>query len=319
MTMARQMKAAVFQKFGTADQIQISNIDIPELKEGEVLVKIKAASVNPVDSAVREGWLQSNIPIVFPAIPGWDVAGIVEERAYSARRFETGDQVYAYARRPVVQFGTFAEYVVIPESYLSLKPKTLSFEQSAAIPLVGLTAFQSLIVAGRLQADQTVLILGASGGIGTMSIQIAKTKGATVIGVASKKNHTYMKELGADFTIDYHSNDFAGEIFMAAPKGVDLIFDAASGDTLRKSLGTLAPKGRLVSILNQGKDLPENIEFHYVFVEPNSKQLAALAELADEGRLKVPVIQKFTLDQTAEAMKAVESHHTQGKIVIVPE
>lgn len=317
--MVKQMKAAVFHEFGDAGKIQISTIDIPELREGEVLVKIKAASVNPVDSAVRAGYLKTLIPVSFPAIPGWDVAGIIEDRAYSARRFDLGDEVYAYARRPIVQFGTFAEYIVIPECYLALKPKTLSFEEAAGIPLVGLTAFQSLIVAGKLQADQTILILGASGGVGTMAIQIAKVKGATVIGVASEKNHTYMKELGADFTIDYHQTDLTAEIKKIAPEGVHLIFDAASGPTLQKSLNTLSPKGKLVSILNHGKDLPEDIDFTYVFVEPNSTQLATLAELADEGKLKVPISERFSLEQTAEAMRSIETHHTRGKIAIVPD
>ncbi|WP_423149652.1 NADP-dependent oxidoreductase [Rubrolithibacter danxiaensis] len=316
--MAKQMQAAVYDEFGSADKIQIKTIDLPELKEGEVLVKIKAAAVNPVDSAVREGYLKTFIPINFPAIPGWDVAGIVEERAYSARRFEVGDEVYAYARRPLVQYGTFAEYIVIPESYLALKPKTLSFEEAAGIPLVGLTAFQSLIDAGRLQENQTVLILGASGGIGTMAIQLAKEKGATVIGVASEKNHVYMKELGADYTVDYKETDLAAAIKRISPEGVDLIFDAASGETLQKSLDTLKPKGKLVSILNHGNDLPETINFHYVFVEPNSKELAALAEMAEKGHLKVPVSARFPLDQTAEAMRQIETHHTRGKIVIIP-
>jgi NADPH:quinone reductase-like Zn-dependent oxidoreductase len=316
--MARQMRAAVFNEFGSAEKIQISNIDIPELKEGEVLVRVMAASVNPVDSAVREGWLKAVIPVVFPAIPGWDLAGVIEERGYSARRFENGDQVYAYARRPVVQYGSYAEYIVIPESYLALKPKTLSFGEAAAIPLVGLTAFQSLIVAGRLQAKQIVLILGASGGIGTMAIQIAKEKGATVIGVASEKNQAYMKDLGADHTIDYHVSDLDAAIKNLAPEGVDLIFDAASGTTLKRSLSSLKLKGKLVSILNQGKDLPEDIDFQYVFVEPNSTQLSALAELADEGKLKLPALQQFPLEHTAEAMKEIETHHTRGKIVIIP-
>lgn len=316
--MARQMRAAVYNGFGSADTIQIGSVDIPELKEGEVLVKVKAAAVNPVDAAVREGHLQSFIPVSFPAIPGWDVAGIVEERGYSARRFEAGDEVYAYARRPVVQFGTFAEYIVIPESYLALKPKTLSFQEAAAIPLVGLTVFQGLIDLGRLQPGQIVLLLGASGGIGTMAIQLAKEKGARVIGVAGGKNHAYMRELGADFTLDYHETDITAEVKKIVPEGVDLIFDAASGETLQKSLGALKPGGKLVSILNRGEGLPANINFQYLFVEPNSTELAALAQLADEGRLKMHVSATFPLEQTKEAMKQIETHHTRGKIVIVP-
>src|SRR5690606_24632201 len=140
----KQMKAAFYHQFGGTDKIQIGQLDVPAWKEGEVLVRVKAAGVNPVDVAVREGYLKGMLPVNFPAIPGWDVAGVVEDRAFSARRFAVGDEVYAYARRPTVEHGTFAEYIVLPESYLALKPKNLSFEEAAGIPLVGLTAYQSM-------------------------------------------------------------------------------------------------------------------------------------------------------------------------------
>lgn len=316
--MERQMKAAVYDRFGPESELRIEMVGIPEVKEGEVLVRIKAAAVNPVDAAVKEGHLKSFIPVEFPVIPGWDMAGIVEERGFSARRFEIGDEVYAYARRPVVRYGTFAEYIVIPETYLALKPKTLSFEEAAGIPLTGLTAFQCLIDAGHLQPGQTVLILGASGGIGTMGIQIAREKEATVIGVASAANHDFMRDLGADYTIDYNGADIGAEVRTIARDGVDLIFDAASGESLKKSIKALKPGGRLVSILHDGKDLPEGINFTYVFVEPHSIELTVLAQLADEGKLRVPVSATFTLEQVSEAMKQIETHHTRGKIVITP-
>ncbi len=312
------MKAAFYEAFGGPEKIKVEELEIPELKEGEVLVRVKAAAVNPVDNAVMAGWLSSFLPVQFPAIPGWDVAGVVEDRAYSARRFNVGDEVYAYARRPVVQQGTFAEYIVIPESYLARKPKNLSFEEAAGIPLVGLTAYQSMFNAGNLQAGQTVLILGASGGIGNLGIQLAKWKGATVIGVASQKNHLFMQELGADHTIDYkdtHVGEAVKELF---PDGVDLIFDAASGDTLQQSLIALKPGGKLVSILNRGENLDKSIDFQYLFVEPNSTQLEHLRELADAGHLKVHVSETYSLDQAGEALQQIASHHTTGKIVEVP-
>lgn len=316
--MSKQMKAAVYTEFGAAEKVRITSVPVPEVKEGEVLVRIKAAGVNPVDVAIREGYLSSFIPVSFPAIPGWDVAGVIEERGYAARKFEIGDEVYGYARRPVVQYGTFAEYIVIPESYLALKPKTLSFEEAAGIPLVGLTAYQSLFDAGELQENQSVLILGASGGIGTMGIQLAKDKGATVVGVASGKNHAYMRELGADFAVDYQAEDLAGEVRKFIPEGVDLIFDAASGETLKRSVGALKSGGRLVSILSHGEDLPKDFSFKYVFVEPHSRELCLLAAKAEEGKLKVPELHTFPLEETVAAMKEIESHHTRGKIVIVP-
>lgn len=312
------MQAIYYEQFGGVEVLKTGQLDIPEVKEGEVLVKIKSAAINPVDASVRLGLLKTFLPYQFPVIPGWDVAGVVEERGFSARRFKAGDEVYAYARRPVVHFGTFAEYIVLPESYLALKPINLSFEEASGIPLVGLTAYQCLYVAGNLQEGQTVLILGASGGVGTMGIQLAKAKGARVIGVASEKNHAYMKTLGADGTLDYKGENISETVKKMVPGGVDLIFDCASGETLRQSLKALKPSGKLVSILNHGENLDKNINFQYVFVEPDATQLTHMSQLADEGKLKVHVSRQYRLDNAVEAFEQIETHHTTGKIVIIP-
>lgn len=316
--MAKQMKAATYTEFGGPENVSINTVNVPEVGEGEVRIRIKAAGVNPVDYAVREGYLKDFLPTEFPVIPGWDVAGVIEERGYSARRFNVGDEVYAYARRPVVQHGTFAEYIVIPESYIALRPKTISWEEAAGIPLVGLTAYQSLFDAGQLQEGQTVLILGASGGVGSLGIQLAKEKGATVVGVASEKNHAYMRELGADHTITYKGTDVGEAVKQLLPEGVDLLFDCASGETLQQSLRALKPQGKLVSILNQGQDLDPQIDFTYVFVEPNTQQLDHLRELTEAGKMRVPVSQTYSLQETVEAMKQIQTTHTTGKIVIMP-
>lgn len=316
--MAKQMRAALYEEFGGPEKVTIGQVEVPELKEGEVLVRIKAAGVNPVDYAVREGYLKDFLPTAFPVIPGWDVAGMVEDRGYSARRFNVGDEVYAYARRPVVQYGTFAEYIVLPESYLAKRPESISWEEAAGIPLVGLTAYQSLFDAGQLEQVHTVLILGASGGVGSLGIQLAKYKGASVIGVASEKNHAFMQALGADHTIDYKKGNVGEAVKAIAPDGVDIIFDCVSGETLDQSLPALKPGGKLVSILNQGEHLDPGIDFSYVFVEPNSSQLDHLREMAEDGQLKVHVSKTYSLDETAEAMKQIQTLHTTGKIVIVP-
>jgi NADPH:quinone reductase-like Zn-dependent oxidoreductase len=316
--MTKQMKAAVYDEFGGPEKVQLRTLEVPELQDGEVLVRIKAAGVNPVDYFVREGYLKDKLPYSFPVIPGWDVAGVIEERGYSARRFSLGDEVYAYARRPVVQFGTFAEYIVLPESYLAKKPISKSWEEAAGIPLVGLTAYQSLYDAGNLKKGQTVLILGASGGVGSLGIQLAKEKGARVIAVASEKNHAFMKELGADETVDYNNSNFAETIKNAAPDGIDLIFDCADGDTLKKSIPLLKSSGKLISIVNQGDDIDSAIDFEYVFVEPNATQLEHLSELADTGKLKVHISGTYSLDEAAEALNQIQTLHTTGKIVIVP-
>jgi len=312
------MKAVFVEETGSLDSLKFGDIDTPEVGEGEVLVRIKAAGVNPVDAAVVQGYLEGGIPHSFPLIPGWDLSGVVEKRGFSSRRFNEGDEVYAYARRPMIQWGTFAEYTVIPESYLSQKPNSVSHEESGAIPLVGLTAYQSLFDAGNLQEGQTVLILGASGGVGSFAIQLAKSKGANVIGVASEKNFEYMKELGADETISYEVSNIAESVQNVIPDGIDLIFDCSRGDALQKSINALKDGGKLVSITKSKPDIPSDIAFEYVFVEPNSKQLDHLRELVDEGKVSVPVSKTFSLENSEEALKQIQTLHTRGKIVITP-
>ncbi len=312
------MKAAYIEEFGGPDNIKTGSLEKPEPGDGEVLIKVEAAGVNPVDAAVVKGMLNEVIPADFPAIPGWDVAGVVEERGYSARRFETGDQVYAYARRPKIKHGTFAQYIALPESYVAKRPQKTSAAEAGGIPLVGLTAYQSLFDAGKLQEGETLLILGASGGVGSMAIQLAKWKGANVIGVAGTSNQEYMKEMGADHTIDYTKGDVGEAVSKIAPDGVDLIFHCSRGDSLKQSADTIKRNGRLISITNSKPERREDIYFEYVFVEPNAVQLKQLARLADDGHLNIHVSKTYNLDDTAEALAKIETLHTRGKIIITP-
>lgn len=316
--MSTPMKASYFKEFGELDHIQTGTLKRPEPGEGEVLVRVKAAGVNPVDAAVTRGMLNDVIPAEFPAVPGWDMAGVVEECGYAARRFKKGDEVYAYARRPTVQHGTFAEYVSIPESYIAQRPHQITMVETGGIPLVGLTAYQALFQFGNLEEDQTLLILGGSGGVGTMAIQLAKTVGATVIGVASGRNQDYMKELGADETIDYSAGNVGEAVKEVAPDGVDFIFHCSRGESLDQSIGTLKSGGQLISITNRNPEIPGDITFQYVFVEPNAKQLKHIQQLADEGHIKVPVSKTFELGEVSTALQEIESLHTRGKTVITP-
>lgn len=315
----KKMKAARYEQFGDPEKnVKIDTVEIPELKEGEVLVKVKAAGVNPVDAIIQSGAYKDKMPHSLPVIPGWDLAGIVEERGFSARRFEKGEAVYAYVRRPEIKWGTFAEYIVAPESYLTRKPQTLCWEDSAAIPLAGLTAYQALFSSGKLSKGEKVLIIGASGGVGSFAIQLAKHKGAEVTGVASKENHEYMKELGAKHTIDYKNNDLGKAAKEHWKSGADLIFDCVGGDSLEQAIKALKPGGKIVSIKSRGEDLDDALDFEFVFVEPNSSQLNQLRELADRGTLKVNVTKIYSIEETAEALKEISNLHTTGKMVIVP-
>ena len=316
--MSKKMKASYIEEFGDPDTVKTGELDRPEPGEGEVLVRVKSAGVNPVDSAIVRGMLKDAIPSKFPLIPGWDAAGVVEECGYAARRFSEGDKVYAYARRPFIQHGTFAEYIALPESYLAHSPEKLTPEEAGGVPLAGLTAWQSLFDAGDVQKGDVVLILGASGGVGTFAVQFAKWKGARVIGVASSGNHDYLKELGADDTVDYKENHVGEAVEKMASAGVDVIFDCSRGEALEQSMSTLIKNGRLVSITNRDPDRRADIRFEYVFVEPNARQLEKISELADNGYVKTPVTKAFRLEEAGEALQQVESLHTRGKMVITP-
>ena len=318
--MAQQTQAAYYTEFGGIDKIKVGPLDLPEPGEGAVLLRVKAAGINPVDYVVREGHFQQAVPSAFPTVPGWDVAGIIEKRGHAASRFAEGAEVYGYVRRPVVQHGTFAERIVVPECYLAARPEKLTWEEAGGLPLAGLTAYQSVITAGQLKAGETVLILGASGGVGGSAIQLAKNVGAKVIAVASASSAGHMRELGADFTIDYKAGPITEAVKRVAPAGVDLVFDAASGDTLTQSLPTLKPNGRLISVLSDGKNLslPAGVRFQHVMAQPSVPDLDHLRELADSGKLKVPVAQTFALADVKKAFEQIETKHTTGKVVIVP-
>ena len=317
--MAEQTQAAYYNELGGIDKIQVGPLDLPDVKEGEVLLRVKAAGINPVDAVVREGKFAQVVPAEFPVVPGWDVAGVIEKRGHAASRFAEGAEVYGYVRRPVAQHGTFAERLVVPECYLTLRPSALTWEAAGGLPLVGLTAYQSVITAGQLKAGETVLILGASGGVGGTAIQLAKNVGATVIAVASASSADHMKELGADHTIDYKAGPVDEAVKKIAPQGVELLFDAISGDTLTQSLSALKPDGRLISVLNDGKslDLPAGVRFQHVMAQPSVPDLDHLRALVDAGKLKIPIAATFPLADVKKAFEQIESHHTTGKVVIV--
>jgi NADPH:quinone reductase-like Zn-dependent oxidoreductase len=318
--MATQTTAAFYTEFGGIDKLQVGPLDLPEIGESDVLLRVKAASLNPLDYIVREGYFQQAVPSAFPAVPGTDVAGIVEQVGPGVTRLRVGDEVFGMVYRPTLQHGTCAERLVVPEGYLTRRPQGLSWEAAAGLPLASLTAYQAAIKVGRPQADETVLILGGSGGVGSTAIQLAKHAGATVIAVASAKNAAFMKSLGADFTIDYAAGPVAEAVRQVAPQGVDLLFDAVDGDTLTHSLAALKPTGRLVSVLNEGEELvlPGGVQFTHVYAHLSVPDLEHLRDLAEAGHLQIPIAITLPLADIKQAFRQLESKRTVGKIVIIP-
>ena len=313
------MRACIIEQFGGRDQMKAASLPEPEPGEGEVLIRIHAAGINPVDWKIREGMLKEMFPHRFPLILGWEMAGVVEATGHSARRFKAGDEVYAYARRPEIHKGTYAEYIVLPESYLARKPAGLSMTEAGSIPLTALTAFQALFEAGRLRKGQSVFILGASGGVGSSAVQLAAGAGARVIGLASEANHDYVKSLGAEAMIDYQRGDFIQSLGELLPQGADLVFDCRGGDTLVRGQLCVRPGGRLVSItehVDEESLKQRDVRFGYVFVEPNAPQLDHIRELVEKGRFKPNVSHTFSLVEAVNAHEQMETGHTRGKIVL---
>ncbi|WP_367131616.1 MULTISPECIES: NADP-dependent oxidoreductase [Streptomyces] len=305
------MKAISYRTYGGSEVLEYGERPNPKVGPDSVLVKVKAAAVNPVDWKARAGYLDPALDAVFPVIPGWDVAGVVVRPGADATEFAEGDEVIGYVREDFLSRGTFAEYVAAPVRTLARKPKNLTFEQAAGLPLAGLTAYQALVKALRLWEGETVLIHAASGGVGSMAVQVARHFGARVIGTASERNHEYLRSLGAEPVL--YGDGLAERVRALAPEGVDSVLDLAGGDALTVSPGLLTHGGRLASVADPAVI---GLGGRYVFVRPDRSDLTALADLAENGKLMVEVAKTFPLERAADAHRLSEEGHTRGKIVV---
>ncbi|MCB1136142.1 MAG: NADP-dependent oxidoreductase [Chlamydiia bacterium] len=313
------MKAIVIEDFGGVDKLHISDIPRPEPKKDEVLIEIAYAGVNPVDWKIREGYLKNWLPHSFPLTPGWDAAGRIVDKGKNVSDFKIGDEVWGYCRLPTVQHGTYAEYICVPASNIAPKPKSLSLAQAAAIPLVALTAWQAIFDFGQLRADQAILIHAGAGGVGSMAIELAKHVGALVLTTASKKNHQYVLDLGADHAIDYTQDNFVSSCRRILPTGLDMVLDCVGADTLKQSLQLVKPGGVLASIvdpLEREFGAAKNVKTGFVFVEPNGAQLRSIGDLFEKGEIRAPKVEELRLDEAATAQEKSRSGHTCGKLVL---
>jgi NADPH2:quinone reductase len=313
------MKAILMEDFGGAEQLKAGRREIPQPGPGEVQIQIAYTAVNPVDWKIRAGLLQNRLPHHFPLIPGWDAAGIISTIGQGVTKFKVGDQVFAYCRKPVVEWGTYAEYVCYEAENVAFKPTHLSFAQAAAIPLAGLTAWQALFDTAELKRGETVLIHAGAGGVGSLAIQFAKLAGAYVLTTAREANHAYVKSLGADVAIDYHIHPVDAEVKKKVPEGVDVVFDTIGGQTLADSFAFLKPGGRLVTIVEPpSQELAEHFKVKalYLFVSPNGKELQHIADLLQEGKVKPIKIEEMPLESAGEAQEKNRQRHTPGKIVL---
>jgi NADPH:quinone reductase-like Zn-dependent oxidoreductase len=271
-----------------------------------------AAGVNPVDAELRDGKWAGRFGPKPPFIPGSDIAGIVEKTGADVKNLKPGDAVYAYPS--LNRCGGYAEYTIARITEVAPKPKSLTFEEAATVPIAALTAWQALVDSAKLSSGQTVLIHGGSGGVGSFAIQIAKTRGARVIATASTHNQETLKQLGADVTVDYTTQKFED-----VAKDVDVVLDTVGGDTLKRSYGVLKKGGfvaTLVARLDKAEMEKRGIRGETIGVDPNAKELTQLAELIDAKKIRPLVSETFPLAEARKAQEQAATGHTRGKIAL---
>ena len=311
--MTTTMKAVRIHAYGGPEMLHYEeNIPRPALRSDDILIRVRAAAVNPVDWKIREGWLQGFLHHILPLTLGWDVSGEVVEVGPEAHGFTVGDEVYA--RPDIERDGTYAEYIAVKASEVALNPVTLDPVQAAAVPLTALTAWQALVDAAQLQAGQTVLIHAAAGGVGSLAVQLAKARGARVIATASAVNIGLVTQLGADQFIDYTQTRFE-----EAAKDVDVVLDTIGGDTQERSWQTLRPGGILVSVVSPPSETvaaERGVRSVFVFIHPSGEQLTAIAQLIDEGRIKPLIHTVLPLNEVRQAHVISQGGHARGKIVL---
>lgn len=305
------MQAVQINEFGDRSVLALNDIAIPTPAGNEVLIKVKAAAVNPVDWKIREGYLQPLLNHSLPLTLGWDVAGEVAAMGEQVTSLKVGDAVYS--RPEISKNGSYAEYMTVTADEVALKPKSLSWQEAAGVPLAALTAWQALYDHAQLAAGERVLIHAGSGAVGQFAIQLAKLRGAYVYTTTSARNTELVLGLGADESIDYQQEDFS------ALKDIDVVFDTVGGETQANSWETLKQGGRLVSITETPDEAiatQHGVTAAFCFVQPNREQLEKLAEIADAGQLKVSIDSEFGLDQVAAAHERSETGRAQGKVII---
>jgi NADPH:quinone reductase-like Zn-dependent oxidoreductase len=311
------MRAIAINGWGGRDKLEIVDVEPPPVAPDGVLVRVRAAGLNPVDWKTREGRQAERFPYHFPLILGWDAAGVVEKVGPAVTWFKPGDEVFGMVRRHDLQYGTYAEYTTAPEGFFAHKPESQSFEEAAAMPLAALTAHQGLEALG-LRGGETLFVGAGSGGVGHFAIQLAAARGARVIASASERNQDFLRELGAE-PVDYGAGDVSERVRELSPDGgVDAAFDVFGGDEQARAMDLLRRGGRIVSIATPPEPR-EHIEVHYIFVRPTGWQLGDLADMVTEGSLRVHVEDTFPLERAADAMERLETGRVRGKLVLTVE
>jgi NADPH:quinone reductase-like Zn-dependent oxidoreductase len=318
------MKAAIFNEFGGPEVFKITEVSIPKPCPEEVLVKVVATSVNPLDYQVRRGDYKPDTPL--PCITGHDVSGVVVDTGKNVTNFKNGDEVY-YTRQFFYGDGTYASYHVANERIVAVKPTNISHEEAAALPLVSGTAWEMLVTRANLQKGETILVHAGAGGVGSITIQLAKALGATVLTTARTDNFEMLTKLGADYLIDYRIEDYKKKVLeITGGNGVDIVIDTIGGQVLSESPLVLSPLGRVVSLVDIS--IPQNLihawgknaTYHFVFTRQNRAKLNYITEFVESGKVRSIVDSIFPIEEISDAHRRLEdfrpSRNLKGKIVI---
>lgn len=305
-----KMKAIQIKEYGDESILEYTEVERPKPKDNEILVKIHAASVNPIDWKIREGRGKA-LGMQLPLILGADFAGTVEEIGLEITKLKKDDEVYGK-----ILVGCYAEYVIVKETELGRKPNNLDYNEAAAIPMGALTSWQAIFETAKLESGQKILIHAASGGVGSMAVQLAKAKGAYVIGTASAKNEKFVKNLGANEFVDYTKTNSEEVV-----KDVDVVFDTVGGATLERSYQVLKKGGFLVTIVEKpSQELAEkhSVTAQHIASQPNPKQFEEITQLIEQNKIKPYVEKVFSLSEAKEAQILSKEGHTRGKLILVP-
>ncbi|WP_298908202.1 NADP-dependent oxidoreductase [uncultured Nostoc sp.] len=303
------IQAIRVHNYGESDVLTLEEIAQPEPQPNEVLIRVQAAAVNPLDWKIRAGYMKEFFPMPLPFTPGMDVAGIVEAIGADVKAFQVGQEVYGE-----LGMGAYAQFATAPQDAIALKPKTLDFVEAASVPMVSMTAYQGLFDHADLKPGQTILIHAASGGVGMFAVQFAKWKGAHVIGTASAANVEFVQSLGADQVIDYNATPFEQVV-----ENVDVVLDTLGGDTQARSYSVVKPGGILVSTAappNAEKAEERGIRAEMMNMKPSTSLLEEIASLLDSGQVKTIVAQTFSLSEARQAQELSQGGHVRGKIVL---
>jgi NADPH:quinone reductase-like Zn-dependent oxidoreductase len=312
------MRAIAEEKFGGS--IALMDLPVPEIGPGEVLIRVRAAGVNPFDWKVADGALEGERKHRFPLILGFDAAGVIERIGAGVTELAEGDEVYGYLFKPVMGGGSYAEYVSAPASIVARKPESVGFAESAALPTPGLAAMD-LVDAVDLREGETVLVVGATGGVGSYAVQLAARRGARVIATARRANETFVREFGAAETIDYTREDLVGAVLVAHPDGIEAIIDVASDrEALGHIAGLVKKGGRVASSVyaaDAGGLTGRDIRAANVSMQPDARRLRELARLVDAGEISLRLARAFPLERAPEALEESRLGHVRGKLVLL--